>query len=81
MTAATVPNSSTPPFTYLYHPKRSTLMPSREVYMKKLGKNYEFHIYEHATHGFAEYQQLGGNPAAIKDAWARAIAFLKKNTM
>jgi len=49
--------------------------------MKKLGKNYEFHIYEHATHGFAEYQQLGGNPAAIKDAWARAIAFLKKNTM
>ena len=51
------------------------------VAMKKLGKNYEFHIYEHATHGFAEYQQLGGNPAAIKDAWAKAIAFLKKNTM
>ena len=48
--------------------------------MKKLGKNYEFHIYEHATHGFAEYQQLGGNPEAIKDSWARAIAFLKKYT-
>jgi len=48
--------------------------------MKKLGKNYEFHIYEHATHGFAEYQQLGGNPEAIKDSWARAITFLKKYT-
>ena len=49
--------------------------------MKKLGKSYEFHIYQHATHGFAEYQQVGGNPEAIKDAWPRAMAFLKKYTM
>lgn len=49
--------------------------------MKKLGKSYEFHIYQHATHGFMEYQQVGGNPEATKDAWPRAIAFLKKYTM
>lgn len=49
--------------------------------MKKLGKSYEFHIYQHATHGFMEYQQVGGNPEATKDAWPRAMAFLKKYTM
>jgi carboxymethylenebutenolidase len=49
--------------------------------MRKLGKSYEFHIYQHATHGFMEYQQVGGNPEATKDAWPRAMAFLKKYTM
>jgi carboxymethylenebutenolidase len=48
--------------------------------MKKLGKSYEFHIYQHATHGFVEYQQVGGNPEAIKDSWPRAMAFLRKYT-
>jgi dienelactone hydrolase len=28
-----------------------------------------------------EYQQVGGNPEATKDAWPRAMAFLKKYTM
>lgn len=49
--------------------------------MKKLGKSYEYHIYQHATHGFVEYQQVGGNPEAIKDSWPRAMAFLRKYTM
>lgn len=48
--------------------------------MKGLGKSYEYHIYPHATHGFVEYQQVGGNPGAIKDSWPRAMAFLKKYT-
>jgi dienelactone hydrolase len=46
--------------------------------MKTLGKSYEPHIYPKATHSFVLFQEVGGNPAAVKDAWPRAIAFLKK---
>ena len=49
--------------------------------MEKLGKNFEYHIYPHATHGFLEFQDLAGNPAATADSWPRTIDFLKKNTM
>jgi carboxymethylenebutenolidase len=44
----------------------------------KLGKTFEPHVYAHATHGFLEFQDLGGNPAATADSWSRAIAFLKQ---
>jgi carboxymethylenebutenolidase len=47
--------------------------------MKRLGKTFEPHVYAHATHGFLEFQDLAGNPAATADAWARTIAFLKQN--
>jgi carboxymethylenebutenolidase len=46
--------------------------------MKKLGKNFEVHAYENATHAFLYRQDLGKNYAATRDAWPRAIAFLKK---
>jgi carboxymethylenebutenolidase len=46
--------------------------------MKTLGKSYEPHIYPKTTHSFVLFQEVGGNPAAVKDAWPRAIAFLKK---
>jgi carboxymethylenebutenolidase len=46
--------------------------------MKKLGKTYEAHIYPKTTHSFVLFQEVGGNPAAVKDAWPRAMAFLKK---
>jgi len=46
--------------------------------MKQLGKSYEPHIYPHATHGFLEFQDLAGNPAATADSWARTIAFLNQ---
>jgi carboxymethylenebutenolidase len=46
--------------------------------MKTLGKSYEPHIYPKTTHSFLLFQEVGGNPAAVKDAWPRAIAFLKK---
>ena len=49
--------------------------------MKELGKSFESHVYPHATHGFLEFQDLGGNPAATADSWARTIAFLKSHTM
>jgi carboxymethylenebutenolidase len=49
--------------------------------MKKLGKSFEYHVYPHATHGFLEFQDLAGNPAATSDSWAKTIDFLKKHTM
>ena len=48
--------------------------------MKKLGKSFEPHIYPHGTHGFLEYQDVGGNPQATTDSWRRTIAFLKQHT-
>lgn len=48
--------------------------------MKMIGKSFEFHIYPHATHGFLEFQDLAGNPAATADSWAKTIAFLKQHT-
>lgn len=47
--------------------------------MKRLGKRFESHIYPHATHGFLEFQDLGGNPLATSDSWTRTIAFLKQH--
>ncbi|MEQ1579509.1 MAG: dienelactone hydrolase family protein [Steroidobacteraceae bacterium] len=45
--------------------------------LQKLGKAFEPHVYPHATHGFLEFQDLGGNPEATRDSWNRAIAFLQ----
>jgi carboxymethylenebutenolidase len=56
----------------------STVEPT-VVAMKQLGKSYEPHIYSHATHGFLEFQDLAGNPAATSDSWARTIAFLNQH--
>ena len=47
--------------------------------MEKLGKVYEPHIYPKTTHSFVYFQDMAGNPAAVNDAWPRAIAFFKKN--
>ena len=55
----------------------STVEPTVSA-MKQLGKSYEPHIYPHATHGFLEFQDLAGNPAATADSWARTIAFLNQ---
>jgi carboxymethylenebutenolidase len=55
-------------------------MPPVEASMKKYGKSFEAHSYPHATHGFLEYQDLAGNPAATSDSWSRTIAFLKEHT-
>ncbi len=47
--------------------------------MKKLGKSFESYVYPHATHGFLEFQDLGGNASATSDSWARTTAFLKQH--
>ena len=58
----------------------STVEPATAA-MKRLGKSYEPHVYPKTTHSFLLFQEVGGNPAAINDAWPRVIAFLKKNIM
>ncbi len=45
----------------------------------KLGKSFETHVYPHATHGFLEFQDLGGNSAATLDSWTRTVTFLKQH--
>jgi carboxymethylenebutenolidase len=49
--------------------------------MKRLGKEFEVHAYENATHAFLYRQDLGRNYAATRDAWPRAIAFFKKHLL
>jgi carboxymethylenebutenolidase len=49
--------------------------------MKRLGKEFEVHVYENATHAFLYRQDLGRNYVATRDAWPRAIAFFKKDLM
>lgn len=57
----------------------ATMAPT-EAAMKAAGKSFEAHSYPHGTHGFLEFQDLGGNPTATSDSWARTIAFLKEHT-
>ncbi|MDP9113704.1 MAG: dienelactone hydrolase family protein [Acidobacteriota bacterium] len=57
----------------------ATMAPT-EAAMRAAGKSFEAHSYPHATHGFVEFQNLGGNPAATADSWPRTIAFLKEQT-
>ena len=49
--------------------------------MKKLGKTYEYEIYEGAGHGFVGGQsdRNGANYRATEQAWPRALAFLRKH--
>jgi carboxymethylenebutenolidase len=56
----------------------STVEPT-SAEMKRLGKTFEYYVYPHATHGFLEFQDLGGNPQATSDSWMRTIAFLKQH--
>ena len=49
--------------------------------MKRLGKEFEVHVYQEATHVFLYRQDLGRNMAATEDAWPKAMAFFKKHLM
>jgi carboxymethylenebutenolidase len=48
--------------------------------MKELGKTFEVHVYEKATHAFLNRQDLGENMKATEDAWPKTVAFLKQYT-
>lgn len=49
--------------------------------IKKLGKTYEYEIYEGAGHGFLRQQsgRDGANLKATQHAWPRMLSFLKKH--
>jgi carboxymethylenebutenolidase len=55
-------------------------VPATVEAMKKLGKSFETHVYEGATHSFLIYQNIGENTAATTHAWPRTVAFLKEHT-
>lgn len=49
-----------------------------EEELKKYGKNYEFHRYPGAGHGFFYYPGTGYRPEAAVDGWNRIFVFLQK---
>jgi carboxymethylenebutenolidase len=53
-------------------------IPSADSAMKKLGKSYEYHIFEGAGHGFLRGQEGSeANAKAAQEAWPKTVAFLK----
>ncbi len=49
-----------------------------EQELKKLGKNYEFHIYPGAGHGFFYHNRPMYRQAQAVDGWSKVLAFLEK---
>jgi carboxymethylenebutenolidase len=53
-------------------------IPATDSTMKRLGKGYEYHIFEGAGHGFLRAQDGNeANSAASKQAWPKTVAFLR----
>lgn len=53
-------------------------IPATDSAMKRLGKSYEYHIFEGAGHGFLRGQENSeSNAKAAQEAWPKAVAFLK----
>jgi dienelactone hydrolase len=48
--------------------------------MKRLGKVFEYELYEGAGHGFLRQQtgREGANMRATEKAWSKTLVFLKK---
>jgi carboxymethylenebutenolidase len=56
-------------------------IPTAEAEMKKLGKRYEYEIFEGAGHAFFRAQdgQAGANLKATQKGWPRMVEFLKQS--
>lgn len=53
-------------------------IPATDSAMKRLGKSYEYHIFDGAGHGFLRGQENSeANVKAAQEAWPKAVAFLK----
>ena len=50
-----------------------------EEVLKRLGKNYEFHRYDGAGHGFFASDRPGYRPEQAVDGWSKVFAFFEKN--
>ncbi len=51
------------------------LVDQHEAELKRLGKDYEFHRYDGASHGFFYYHTPMYRPEATMDAWEKIFAF------
>lgn len=49
-----------------------------EAELKKLGKDYEFHMYPDAGHGFFYYHRPNYRPEQAVDGWNKIFTFLEK---
>jgi carboxymethylenebutenolidase len=50
-----------------------------EAELKKHGKNYEFHRYDGAGHGFFYYDRPAYRQEQAVDGWKKTLAFLEKH--
>jgi carboxymethylenebutenolidase len=50
-----------------------------EEELKKQGKNYEFHRYDGAGHGFFYYDRPAYRQQQAMDGWGKVLAFFEKN--
>ncbi len=50
-----------------------------EAELKKYGKDYEFHRYDGAGHGFWYYDRANYRPQQAMDGWAKVFAFFAKH--
>ena len=50
-----------------------------EAELKKHGKNYEFHRYDGAGHGFFYYDRGAYRQQQAVDGWQKVFAFLEKH--
>jgi carboxymethylenebutenolidase len=55
------------------------LVKIHEAELKKHGKNYEFHMYPKAGHGFFYYHRPNYRPEQAVDGWNKIFTFLEKN--
>jgi len=55
------------------------LVDQHEAELKRLGKDYEFHRYDGATHGFFYYFAPMYRQEAAMDGWEKVFAFFGKN--
>lgn len=52
---------------------------THEAELKKQGKNYEFHRYDGAGHGFFYYDRPNYRQQQAMDGWSKVFAFFEKN--
>ena len=54
-------------------------MNQHEAELKKHGKNYEFHRYDGAGHGFFYWHRPLYRPEQAMDGWSKILAFFGKH--
>ncbi len=54
-------------------------MAETEAELKRLGKDFEFHMYPNAGHGFFAVDRPSYRQEAATDGWEKVIAFYSKH--